>query len=120
MSGILARRHDGSESANVVIVLAHEAAGGSRLVLGVLYLGVVVCLVDLIVEHCFLLDEDVVAVCEILGHLYVVAHLAFQANVGYESHTSFCVYARQVSGIGVAVGVAVLNIKQVHEIDSVI
>jgi hypothetical protein len=49
-----------------------------------------------------------------------VAHLALERYVGDQPMAGFGVEARQVAGVRVAVGVAVLHIKEQHEVVAVV
>lgn len=51
--------------------------------------------------------------------LDIVAHFALQAHVGNQSHTSLGIHTRKVAGIRVTIGITILHIKDVHEINSV-
>ena len=48
--------------------------------------------------------------------VHVVANLAFQRDVRDQALHGFRVHPRQIAGIGVAVGVAVLDIEEEYEI----
>ena len=48
-----------------------------------------------------------------------IAHLALQGHIGYQPVAGFRVHARQVAGVGVAVGVAIFHIKEEHEVIAV-
>ena len=45
-----------------------------------------------------------------------VAHLALEGYIGHQPVAGFGVQARQVAGVGVAVGVAVFHVKNQHEV----
>ena len=76
--------------------------------------------VDKSIQYGLLLDKDAIAFGATFGHLHIVAHFTLQANVCYKPHTCFGIHARKVAGIGVTIGVAILYIKDVNEIDSVL
>ena len=70
-----------------------------------------------------LLDIDAVIVgigSVLLQRLYIVADLALQADIGYQTVAGLGVDAGHITGIGVAVGVAVLYIEQNDEIVAVL
>src|SRR5262249_4237957 len=67
-------------------------------------------------EVAAILHEDLVAALRAASGVHVVPHLALQAHVGNEAVHGFRVHARQVSSVGVAVGVAVRNIEKEHEV----
>jgi len=79
----------------------------------------------LLVQDGALLDVDVVLVAFCLFGVvwfhgrHVVADFALQADVGDQSLVGFRVDARQVAGVGIAVGVAVSHVEEEDEIIAV-
>ena len=71
------------------------------------------------VQNGFFFDEDVITSSTIFCHLHIVTHFAFKAHIGHEAHTCFSVHTGQVASIGVAIGVTILYIEDVNEINSV-
>ena len=70
----------------------------------------------LLVEDGAFLDVDGVAGFAALGDFGVVANLALQTDVGDETLVRLGVEARQIAGVGIAVGIAVGDVEQENEI----
>ncbi len=74
----------------------------------------------LIVEHGFLADVDVVARGLGFRELDEVADFALQADVCDDAVARLGIDAREVAGIGVAVGVAVGGVEEEGEVVAVV
>ena len=74
---------------------------------------------DFLSRNLFGFHKNIITLNTCFCHLHIIAHLAFQTYVCYEAHTCFCIYTRQIACIWVTIGITILYIKDVNEIDSV-
>ena len=74
----------------------------------------------LLVEHGFFADVDLAAGLLVLGELDEVADFSFEADVGDDAVASLGIDAREVAGIGIAVGIAVGGVEEEDEVVAVI
>ena len=121
-----------AEGADVVEVVAHEAAQPRRFLVVVRrqLLGLLHPLilrphaqirfpVFLVQDRAFL-DIDAVPALTVRRHVDVVAHLALQADIGDQALVGLRVEPRQVAGVRVAVRVAVGHVEQIDELVAVL
>ncbi len=116
------RDHHRAERADVVILAAHIVPDFA-VDIGVVFFadllfvdseGFVRALVADVERH-VVLDVDAVAGLVFLYGLHIVADFALEAHVGDDAVAGLRVDARHIARVGVAVGVAVLHVKQNHK-----
>ena len=120
--GFLAGRHYGTEGADIEISAAHHVAGCIGLVRVFCFFHAVILIGTFngIIENSLFFHEDVVAVSASFDHLHIVADLTFQADVTHQAFACSRVNAGEVAGIGIAVGIAVLDIEDIQEIVAIV
>jgi hypothetical protein len=122
------RAHHGAEGANVKEIVAHELPKfvGLYVVLRIERLvrhGLFVVRPDcdvglpmLVVEDGAFLHIDRIAGIAALGDFSVVANFALEADIRDQTLVRLGIESRQISGVGVAIGIAVAHVEQEDEI----
>ena len=128
LPGVDARGEHAAEGADVVEIVAHEAAKAGRLVVGLRRELLVfgggrvagaqrdIGFAMLLVQHGAFGDVDAETRRVGAGDLDIVADLALEADVADQPVSRLWVHPRHVAGVRVAVGVAVLDVEEQHEL----
>ncbi len=72
------------------------------------------------IQNGFLFYENIVTVSQSICRLDIVSYFAFQTYIRHQPHTSLSIHTREITGIRIAVGISVLYIKDINEINSVL
>ena len=119
-AGIVARTHDCAKRTDVIIICTDIIASNAD---AVCIFPLFFCLEPagfigfgkLGVERPVRLDEDVAARLPFIRNFDKVADLALEADIGHDADARFGVHAGHIARIRIAVGVAVLTIKEHHK-----
>ena len=137
LAAVAPRRHNGAKRTDIVEVVAHELRDlalvldllGQLLVDGlkpIVHIRHVVA----VVERHALLDVDLVSKPPLLNvrgvnglvfdEVNVVTDLALDAHVGDDAATGLGIDAREVPGIRITIGIAVLHVAEEHEVIAIL